>query len=101
MVAYGTAARICRTAMERGRAHGLKLGIFRPITLWPYPSAELRAAVAGKKAVLTVELSAGQMVEDVRLAIEGRVPVHFLGHQGGIMPAPNEVLEACRKLVAE
>jgi 2-oxoglutarate/2-oxoacid ferredoxin oxidoreductase subunit alpha len=101
MVAYGTAARICRTAMERGRAHGLKLGIFRPITLWPYPSAELGAAVAGKKAVLTVELSAGQMVEDVRLAIEGRVPVHFLGHQGGIMPAPNEVLEACRKLVAK
>jgi 2-oxoglutarate ferredoxin oxidoreductase subunit alpha len=99
--AYGTAARIARTAMERGRSHGLRLGIFRPITLWPFPSAELRAAVAGKKSVLTVELSAGQMVEDVRLAIEGRVPVHFLGHQGGVLPGPNELLEACRKAMTE
>ena len=99
IVAYGTAARIARTAVERGRAKGLRLGIFRPITLWPFPSAELVAATQGKRAVLVVELSAGQMVEDVRLAIEGRLPVHFLGHQGGIMPAPNEVLEACRKMV--
>jgi 2-oxoglutarate ferredoxin oxidoreductase subunit alpha len=101
IVAYGTAARIARTAVERGRAQGVALGIFRPITLWPFPSAELAAASAGKKQVLVVELSAGQMVEDVRLAIEGRVPVAFLGHQGGVLPAPNEVLETCRKLVAE
>ena len=97
IVAYGTAARIARTAVERGRDQGLKLGIFRPITLWPFPSAELAAAVAGKKRVLVVELSAGQMVEDVRLAINGALPVDFLGHQGGVLPAPSEVLDACRK----
>ncbi len=100
IVAYGTAARIARTAMERGRSKGLRIGIFRPITLWPFPSAELVATTQGKRAILTVELSSGQMVEDVRLAIEGRLPVHFLGRQGGVLPSPNEVLEACRKMVA-
>ncbi|MEP7379972.1 MAG: transketolase C-terminal domain-containing protein, partial [Chloroflexota bacterium] len=101
IVGYGTAARIARTAMERGRSKGLRIGIFRPITLWPFPTAELVAATQGKRAILTVELSSGQMVEDVRLAIEGRLPVHFLGHQGGVLPSPNEVLEACRKMVAQ
>ena len=97
IVAYGTAARIARTAVERGRSQGVALGIFRPITLWPFPSAELAAAVAGKKRVLVVELSAGQMVEDVRLAINGALPVDFLGRQGGVLPTPGEVLDACRK----
>ena len=97
IVAYGTAARVARTAVERGRSQGFKAGIFRPITLWPFPSAELVAAAQGKRALLVVEMSAGQMVEDVRLAVEGRLPVHFLGCQGGVIPTPAEVLEAAQE----
>jgi 2-oxoglutarate ferredoxin oxidoreductase subunit alpha len=99
IVAYGTAARVARTAIERARGLGLRAGIFRPITLWPFPSRELAAAAQGKRALLVVELSAGQMVEDVRLAVEGRLPVHFLGRQGGVIPSPSEVLEALQKAV--
>jgi 2-oxoglutarate/2-oxoacid ferredoxin oxidoreductase subunit alpha len=97
IVAYGTAARIARTAIQRAREHGLKVGLFRPVTLWPFPSAALAEAVAGMRGVLVVELSAGQMVEDVRLAIEGAVPVFFHGRTGGMLPTPAEVLEALRK----
>jgi 2-oxoglutarate/2-oxoacid ferredoxin oxidoreductase subunit alpha len=97
VVAYGTAARIARTAIARAREDGLKVGLFRPITLWPFPSAALAEAVAKMRSVLVVELSAGQMVEDVRLAIEGAVPVFFHGRTGGMLPAPAEVLEAIRK----
>ena len=96
IVAYGTAARIARTAMARARESGLKVGLFRPITLWPFPSKALAAAAARAHGVLVVELSAGQMVEDVRLAIEGAVPVFFHGRTGGMLPAPAEVLEAVR-----
>jgi 2-oxoglutarate ferredoxin oxidoreductase subunit alpha len=96
VVAYGTAARVARTAVERARAQGLRAGLFRPITLWPFPCDALRAAAAGARAVLTVELSAGQMVEDVRLAIEGAVPVFHHGRTGGMVPSPDEVLAAMR-----
>ena len=75
IVAYGTAARVARTAVARARADGLRAGLFRPITLWPFPSAALVELAARVRGLLVVELSAGQMVEDVRLAIEGRVPV--------------------------
>ena len=97
LVAYGTAARIARTAVERARDDGLRAGLFRPITLWPFPADELRTAAAGARAVLAVELSAGQLVEDVRLAIEGAVPVFHHGRTGGMVPSPDEVLTATRR----
>ncbi len=97
VVAYGTAARVARTAVQRARGVGLRAGLFRPITLWPFPAEALRAATAGARAVLAVELSAGQMVEDVRLALEGAVPVFHHGRMGGMVPSPDEVLGAMRR----
>ncbi len=97
VVAYGTAARVVRTAVERTREDGMRSGLFRPITLWPFPSEALRAAAAGARAVLAVELSAGQLVEDVRLAIEGSVPVFHHGRMGGMVPSPDEVVAAMRR----
>jgi 2-oxoglutarate ferredoxin oxidoreductase subunit alpha len=94
LVAFGLVARICQKAMQQARARGLKVGLLRPITLFPFPEkriAELSARVA---SVLTVEMNAGQMLEDVRLAVEGRCPVHFKGRMGGMIPSPDEVLEA-------
>ncbi len=92
IVGYGTAARIARTAIMRARAQGLPAGIFRPISLWPFPAQELAAATQGKRAIVVLELSAGQMVEDVRLAVAGRTPVFFHGRQGGMLPTPTEVV---------
>ena len=100
IVAYGTAARVARTAIARARDDGLRAGLFRPITLWPFPSVELAAVAARSRGILVVELSAGQMVEDVRLAVEGRIPVIFEGRTGGMVPTPGEVVEALRRLQA-
>ena len=97
LVAYGTAARIARTAVERARAAGLMAGLFRPITLWPFPAAALCEAARDARAVLAVEMSAGQLVEDVRLAIEGAVPVFHHGRMGGMVPTPDEVVDAVRR----
>lgn len=101
VVAYGTAARIARTAVERARSQGVRAGLFRPITLWPFPSAALRDVAAHARAVLVVEMSAGQMVEDVRLALEGAKPVTFLGHTGGVVPSPDEIAEAAAGSLAQ
>jgi len=98
VVAYGTAARVARSAVEQVRADGLRVGLFRPITLWPFPSAELRQATANAAGVLVVEMSLGQMVEDVRLALEGRLPVAFHGRTGGMVPSPAEVAGEIRSL---
>jgi 2-oxoglutarate/2-oxoacid ferredoxin oxidoreductase subunit alpha len=97
LVAYGTAARVARTAVDRARAEGLRAGLFRPITLWPFPAMALHEAAKGTRGVLTVELSAGQLVEDVRLAIEGEVPVFLHGRTGGSVPTPDEVVAAMRR----
>jgi 2-oxoglutarate ferredoxin oxidoreductase subunit alpha len=97
IVGYGTAARVARTAIERARADGLPAGLFRPITLWPFPADELAARAEGLRAILVVELSAGQLVEDVRLAVEGRCPVFHYGRMGGIVPTPSEVVDALRR----
>jgi 2-oxoglutarate ferredoxin oxidoreductase subunit alpha len=94
VVAYGTAARVARTAIERARAAGLKVGLLRPISLWPFPSAAVASVADRVRAIVVVELSAGQMVEDVRLAVEGRTPVFFHGRTGGMIPMPGEVLQA-------
>jgi 2-oxoglutarate ferredoxin oxidoreductase subunit alpha len=93
---FGLAARIARSAVTTLRRAGVKAGLFRPITLWPFPSAELRRAAQGKRKVLVVEMNAGQMVEDVRLAVNGSVPVDFLGRLGGITPQVDEIVERVR-----
>ncbi len=97
IVAYGTAARVARTAIERAREHGMNVGLFRPISLWPFPSEALAETTRSLRAIVVVELSAGQMVEDVRLAIEGRTPVFFHGRTGGMVPTPGEVLDVLRR----
>jgi 2-oxoglutarate ferredoxin oxidoreductase subunit alpha len=100
LVASGTAARVARTAVERMRAEGLKAGLFRPITLWPFPAQPLREVAAGARAVMAVEMSSGQMVEDVRLAIEGAVPVFHHGRTGGMVPSPDGVVDAVKRALA-
>ncbi len=97
IVAYGTAARVARTAIERARQQGLRVGLFRPISLWPFPSRQLAEIAPGLRAILVVEMSAGQMVEDVRLAVEGRTPVFFHGRTGGMVPTPTEVVGALNR----
>jgi 2-oxoglutarate ferredoxin oxidoreductase subunit alpha len=96
LVGFGLSARICRSAVSALRKSGIKAGIFRPITLWPFPRVELAAAAAGKKKVLVVEMNAGQMLEDVRLAIGGAAPVDFYGTMGGITPLVDAIVERIR-----
>lgn len=93
VVAYGITSRIVRTAVDKARKEGLKVGLFRPISLWPFPSEELGKLAKTASQFMSVELSAGQMVEDVRLAVNGAKPVHFYGRMGGMMPNPNEIYE--------
>lgn len=100
VVAYGTCARIAQGAMEAGRANGYRLGLLRPVTLWPFPAARLRELAAGKKAVLVVEMSSGQMLEDVQLAVAERVPVYFEGRMGGAVPNVSDVLKAVEGIEA-
>lgn len=98
VAAFGAAARIARSAVTAARAQGINVGLIRPITLWPYPVAAFENLTA--KALLTVEFNMGQMVEDVRLAVNGNAPVHFFGKCGGIIPTPDEVLAEI-KAIAE
>ncbi|MBQ8538011.1 MAG: 3-methyl-2-oxobutanoate dehydrogenase subunit beta, partial [Clostridia bacterium] len=98
IVAYGTTARIALTAVRRARAEGIKAGLIRPITLWPFPSETIAKAAGHVKHFLTVEMSMGQMVEDVRLAVNGEKPVHFFGRTGGIVPTVREVYEQIMKI---
>ncbi len=92
IVAFGTVGRIARSAMRQARARGLRVGIFRPISLWPFPFDALRATAARTQGVLVVEMNAGQMLEDVRLALGERKPIRFLGRMGGVIPLPEEIL---------
>ncbi|MDR3763689.1 MAG: 3-methyl-2-oxobutanoate dehydrogenase subunit VorB [Acidobacteriota bacterium] len=91
VIGYGIVSRILRTAVDVARAHGLKAGLFRPITLWPFPSQALRQAAEKVEKVLVVELSTGQMVEDVRLALNGRIPVEFYSRVGGNVPSAEKI----------
>ncbi len=93
IVAYGTSARVSRKAVDRLRAEGVKVGLFRPLSLWPFPDRELRAAAEGCGKVLTVEMSLGQMVEDVKLSLNGAVEVDFHGRAGGAVPTLDEIIE--------
>lgn len=97
IASYGTAARIARTAIRQARKEGIKAGLFRPITVFPFPYAELREAAQGKQ-ILVVELNAGQMLEDVRLAMKDEVPITFYGKMGGVVPLPEDILEEINKL---
>ena len=93
LVAYGTTSRIAKTAMAKAKEMGLKVGIIRPITLWPFPFEAFNKALNGKeKKFLCVEMSTGQMVEDVKLAVGDKAQVHFFGRTGGIVPTPKEIL---------
>jgi 2-oxoisovalerate ferredoxin oxidoreductase alpha subunit len=91
LVGYGIVSRVLRSAVEQARAEGLRSGLFRPITLWPFPSQALAQAAARAHRVLVVELSNGQMVEDVRLAVDGKIPVDFYGRVGGNVPSVEEI----------
>ena len=92
ITAFGTVARIAKSAVNELRAQGLKVGLFRPITVWPYPYAELAETIKGAKAVLDVECNEGQMLEDVKLAVNGTLPVDFFGHCGSLMPNTSEIV---------
>ena len=101
LVAYGTTARIARSAMRKARSEGLKVGLIRPITVWPFPDKAIQEAAAHAKAFLTVEMSLGQMVEDVRLAANGAKPVHFFGRTGGMVPSVREILDQLHQISME
>ncbi|MCQ2288914.1 MAG: 3-methyl-2-oxobutanoate dehydrogenase subunit VorB [Muribaculaceae bacterium] len=96
IVAFGSMARIAMKTMELAAQEGIKVGLLRPITLWPFPSKEVAQAAAGVKGILVPELSAGQMIEDVKLAVECKVPVEHFGRMGGNVPTPEEVLDALK-----
>ena len=99
-VAYGSSARIAQKSVQLGRAAGLKVGLLRPITLWPYPTQAIRNLIdKGVKGFLSVELSCGQMIEDVLLACNGRAKAEHFGRVGGIIHTPEEVLEAMKKQI--
>ena len=97
IVSFGSAARISEKAMELARREGLKVGLFRPITLWPFPSSQIAGIAKGTKGILVVEINAGQMVDDVRLAVNGAEKVEHFGRLGGIVPEPEEIVKALKE----
>lgn len=98
VVGFGTAGRIAQTAVQQARKEGIRVGLLRPISLYPFPTQRIAELSTSVCAVLVVEMNAGQMVADVRLAVEDRVPVHFTGHMGGMLIMPDEILDAIRRL---
>jgi len=99
LVAFGTPARICKEAMHRARKEGLKVGLIRPITLFPFPKEIIRESASETKGYLTVEMNLGQMVEDVRLAAEGRCPVHFYGRPAGGLPEVEVIIKKIKEIL--
>ena len=97
LIAFGSSARICQKVVENARAEGIKVGLLRPITLWPFPTKAIAAYADKVKGMLSVELNAGQMVEDVRLAVNGKVKVEHFGRLGGIVFTPDEILDALKE----
>ena len=96
IVSFGSAARISEKALENAREEGIKVGLFRPITLFPFPYQQIAEMAKGKKGVLVAEINAGQMVEDVKRAVNGAVPVEYFGRLGGIVPDPDEIVNAIK-----
>ena len=99
ILSYGISSRIVTLAIEKARSQGIKVGILRPITLFPYPYAQLQQHADHLKGVLVVEMNAGQMVEDVRLGINGKVPVRFFGRMGGMIPSPDDIVQELRTML--
>lgn len=99
VAAYGTTARIVLSAMDEAKKLGLRVGLIRPITLWPFPTEAFAEAADKAQAFLSVEMSAGQMVEDVRLAVNGKKPVYFYGRTGGMVPTPEAVLDKFKEIL--
>ncbi len=100
LVAFGSAARIAQAALAEAHDSGMEVGLFRPITLWPFPSDELQTAAQGKRGILVVEINAGQMIQDVQLAIGKDIPIAHCGRMGGIIPEPHEIVEALQQLIS-
>jgi 2-oxoglutarate ferredoxin oxidoreductase subunit alpha len=92
LVGFGLVARICKKAAQLAREKGIKVGVFRPISLFPFPTAKINELAGKVKGIMDVEMNAGQMVEDVRLAVNGKIPVEFHGRMGGVVPSPEEIL---------
>lgn len=101
IVAFGSMARISQSALQTAREAGFKVGLLRPITLWPFPYAKIKELSHQIKGILVPEMNAGQMIEDVRLAVEGCVPVRHCGRMGGIIPSPSDVYTALNSLIEE
>ena len=97
MVAFGSMARICQKAIDLAKEEGIKLGLLRPITLWPFPTKAIAENAKGKKGVLVAEINAGQMIDDVKLAVNCSLPVEHFGRLGGIVPSPEEVVAAIKE----
>ncbi len=100
LVAFGTVGRTCQTVVQEARAKGIKVGLLRPITLWPFPEPRLHELLGQVKGALVVEMNAGQMVEDVRLAGNGQCPVTKYGRMGGVFPLPDDIAPELDKLIA-
>jgi len=96
-VAFGISARLCRTAVQQLRRKGVRVGVLRPQTLWPFPTARLAALAGSVRQMVSVELSNGQMIDDIRLAVNGTVPVRLLNWMGGIVPSSEEIVERFEK----
>ena len=96
VVAFGIASRVAKNAVAEARKEGIKVGLIRPITLWPFPVAPFEKALDSVKAFISVELNMGQMIEDVRLATKCKKPVYLCNRTGGMIPSPDEVLESIR-----
>jgi len=99
LAAYGTSARVCMGAKKLAEKAGIKIGFFRPITLWPFPYEALAKIGEKGKPILTVEMSLGMLVEDIRLSVLGKAPVHLLGHTGGMIPTEEEVFAEIKKIL--
>lgn len=98
ITAFGACSRVAKSAVNKARAEGIKAGLFRPVTLWPFPKQQLLDATKSAKAVLSVEMNMGQMIDDVKLALDCRLPVEFYGRTGGVIPSPSGVLDKLREM---
>jgi 2-oxoglutarate ferredoxin oxidoreductase subunit alpha len=98
LVAFGTVGRTCKSVLREARAQGIKAGLYRPISLWPFPSPRLAELARQVRAMLVVEMNAGQMLQDVNLAVTGRCPVAFFGRTGGVVPLPDEIYDALQRV---
>lgn len=99
LCAFGTTARICKTAIQELKQEGYNVGLIRPQTVWPYPYDEFKKINKDCKAVLTVEMNSGQMLDDVKIAVEGRFPVHFYGRMGGMIPNPTDIADKVKEIL--